>query len=307
METNYKDIKVLYVFPFNYNEYLADCIYHGLIDGGFDVYETHYPGYMMSNYEEISGQELCGLYGRGFTLYGRMNHKPQIDSSEIIIEKIRSKFYDLIIYGCIYTHFMVIGRQCLDYLDEVKKYYPRSKVHFIDGSDDITTFAQQYNLDQYGIVWKRELPSFCYGNPISFAIPESLIRNSFPEKTEIFSSKIIKPVPGSFSTPKNYTFFSEQEYYDAYAKSYYGFTCKKMGWDCMRHYEILLNKTIPYFYNLENCPPTVLVNFPKNIILEMNKHSWKDEVPSDYDDWNDYIFSYTKKNLTTKKLVERFL
>ena len=299
-------MKVLFVFSFSYNEYLADCIYHGLIDAGIDVYETHYPGYMMSNYEEQSGQELCGLYGRGFTLYGRMNHKPQIDPPHVIIDKIRSKFYDAIIYGCVYTHFMIYDRQCLDYLDEVRIHYPRTKVHFIDGSDDVTHFSQEYNLDQYGIVWKRELTDFAYGNPISFAIPESVLRTTPVKKTEIFSSKIKSPVPGFHSDPQKYTFDNEQEYYDAYAHAYYAFTCKKMGWDCMRHYEILANRTIPYFYDLENCPETILTNFPKYMVLETNKYSWKSAIPSDYEDLNEYLFSYTKKNLTTKKLVEQF-
>lgn len=299
-------MKVLFVFPFTYNEYLADCVYHGLIDAGLDVYETAYPGYMMSDYEEKSGQELKGLYGRGFTLYAKLSHQPQVESSEVIIDKIRSKFYDVIIYGCVYTHFMIYDRQCLDYLDEVRSHYPRSKVHFIDGSDDTTTFSQQYNLDQYGIIWKRELPSFCYGNPISFAIPESILRTTVPEKKEIYPSQIIMPTPNHYSEPTKYTFENEQEYYDAYAGAFYGMTCKKMGWDCMRHYEILANRTIPYFWNLENCPETMLVNFPKNIILQTNKYSWKNEIPWDYDDFNEFLFSYTKKHLTTKKLVERF-
>ena len=75
----------------------------------------------------------------------------------------------------------------------------------------------------------------------------------------------------------------------------------------MRHYEILANKTIPAFYDLENCPATILTDFPKNIILEINKYSLIDQVHSDYHDFNEWLFKYTKENLTTKKLIERFL
>ena len=75
----------------------------------------------------------------------------------------------------------------------------------------------------------------------------------------------------------------------------------------MRHYEILANKTIPAFFDLENCPETILINFPKNIILEVNKYSLIDQVHSDYHDLNEWLFKYTKENLTTKKLIEKFL
>lgn len=294
-------MKVLYVYNFNYPDYMSDCVYHGLIDRSIQVYETSYPFYMLDGYYDPE------FYGNGFTLYSRLYHLPQVESREEIIEKIRSKFYDIVIYGCVYTFEWIPDRQCLDYLDEVIQYYPRTKIHFIDGSDDTKNFAQAYNLDQYGIVWKRELVDYVYGNPISFAIPESQIRKNFLNKDELYSSQIIRPTPNSFSNRNNYTFLNEQEYYNAYARSYYGFTCKKGGWDCMRHYEILANKTIPAFFELENCPNTIMTNFPKNIILEVNKYSLKNQVHPNYNELNDYIFEYTKNNLTTKKLVERFL
>lgn len=294
-------MKILFVFNFAHPDYLADSVYHGLIDSGCEVFETSYPRYMMKDFYDPN------FYGRGFTLYSKLNHSPRLESEEIIKQKIKWKFYDLIIYGCVYTHHWVPNRQCLDYLDLVREYYPRTKIHFLDGSDDTTNFSQEYNLDQYGIIWKRELTDYFYGNPISFAIPESQIRSNFYEKNEIFSSKIIKPVANSYSDPKKYTFTDEKEYYDAYSKAYYGFTTKKGGWDCMRHYEILANKTIPAFYDLENCPATILTDFPKNIILEINKYSLIDQVHSDYHDFNEWLFKYTKENLTTKKLIERFL
>lgn len=300
-------IKILYVFDFYFTDYMADCIYHGLIDSNFDVYESHYPGYMMSDYNEKSGQRLKDLYGMGFTIYGKLNHIPKVESYEQIVEKIRSKFYDLVIYGCVYDHSWVHNRCCLDYLEEVIKYYPRTKVHFVDGADETKNFSYQRNLDQYGIIWKRELVNFSYGNPISFAIPESQIRKLFHNKKQIFSPKMFRPSDSQGSDRSKYTFESESDYYDEYSKSYYGHTTKKAGWDCMRHYEILANKTIPSFYNLENCPNTVMTNFPKNIILEINKHSLNNSIHPHYDDYNNYLFEYTKKYLTTKKMVEKFL
>mgnify|MGYP003721134639 FL=1 len=46
--------------------------------------------------------------------------------------------------------------------------------------------------------------------------------------------------------------------------SKYAVTMKKAGWDCMRHYEIAANLTVPCFYLLDekpkNCAPHGLVD-----------------------------------------------
>lgn len=295
-------MKILFVYNFAHQDYLADCIYHGLIDNGMEVYETAYPDYMLSSYPNPST-----LYGRGFTIFAKLNHQPNFEDCKIIIEKIKSKFYDLIIYGCVYTHEWVPKRQCLDYLDLVKQYYPRNKVHFLDGSDQTKNFSYEYGLNEYGIVWKRELTDLSFGNPISFAIPEKQLINFDPVKKYMFSSKLNKPVFGESSNPTSYTFSDEKLYYEEYASSYYGYTCKKAGWDCMRHYEILANKCIPYFSELGNCPPYIMNNFPKYIIMECNNYSSKNEIHPNYDDVKEYLFEYTKKNLTTKKLVQKII
>jgi hypothetical protein len=80
-----------------------------------------------------------------------------------------------------------------------------------------------------------------------------------------------------------------------------------MGWDCMRHYEILANRCIPSFPDLEKCPSTIMTNFPKNIILEISKYSLQEKIHLYYDQFSEYLLNYTKENLTTKKLVEIML
>ena len=45
---------------------------------------------------------------------------------------------------------------------------------------------------------------------------------------------------------------------------------KKGGWDCARHYEILMNGCIPYFIDIEKCPENTMINFPKEVIKESN-------------------------------------
>lgn len=295
-------MKVLFVYNFIHPEYQADCVYHGLIDSGLEVYETAYPHYMLASHPNPKE-----IYGNGFTIFAKLSHTPNIDEPQQIIEKIKSRFYDQVIYGCIYPHEISQYRQCLDYLDYVKQYYPRNKVHFIDGSDDRNNFSYQYNLNEYGIIWKRELRDWDFGNPISFAIPESQILKEKVNKEFIFSPTLDRPNTGYGTYKEGYKFTEEKLYYQEYAKAYYGHTCKKLGWDCMRHYEILANNCIPSFLGLEDCPSTTMTNFPKWVILETNKYSKYGYVHPQYSELCEYLFDYTKKNLTTKKLVERFL
>lgn len=299
-------MKVLFVYNFVYPDYQADCIYHGLIDSGLEVYETANPHYMLTSFPDPKI-----IYGNGFTLFAKLSHIPKLENSDIIIENIKSRFYDVVIYGCVYPHDINPQRQCLDYLDYVKEYYPRNRVHFVDGGDDRRNYAYQYNLNEYGIVWKRELRDWDFGNPISFAIPESQILKEKIKKEYVFSPSLVKPSSDnsteSLWSRAHYRFDDEWEYYQEYAKSHYGHTCKKLGWDCMRHYEILANNCIPSFPNLEDCPPTTLANFPKWVILETNKYSKYEYIHPQYNELCEYLFEYTKKNLTTKKLIERFL
>ena len=39
----------------------------------------------------------------------------------------------------------------------------------------------------------------------------------------------------------------------------------------MRHYEIMANGCIPYFPNIEQCPPNTMALLPKHLIIEGNK------------------------------------
>ena len=287
-------MKVLFVYNFDRPDYQSDGIYHGLIDSGVEVYETHYPSYMLSDFQN-SNQ----IYGKGFSIFGKLNHTPRLETSEVIKEKIKSNFYDFVIFGCIYTHFMFPDRSCLDYLDEVIQSYSKEKVHFIDGGDDPNNYGYGLSLYKYGTVWKTNLYD-ARGNSISFAIPESQLIDYIPNKEKIFSYI----VPGK---PETYIYDNEKDYYNDYASSYYGTTWKKGQWNCLRHLEILANRCIPYFPGLEDCPKTILTNFPKNIILESNKYAERGVIHPQYNELNEILFNHTKDNLTTKKLAEKLL
>jgi hypothetical protein len=98
-------------------------------------------------------------------------------------------------------------------------------------------------------------------HPIGFSIPETKIVKKIPLKDQDFACVI----PGKLQT---YIFEREADYYQDYQRSYYAITCKKGGWDCLRHYEILANGCIPYFLDLDDCDEGTLYFFPKELVKE---------------------------------------
>ena len=70
--------------------------------------------------------------------------------------------------------------------------------------------------------------------------------------------------------PETYSFRSEEAYYDQYASSLFGFTMKKSGWDCLRHYEILASGAVPYFFGLDALErlPLTMAPFPRALVRE---------------------------------------
>jgi len=273
-------MKILFISDFKYPDYQNDIVYHGLIDLNCEIYETSNPSYMLKSY-----QNPHLLYGKGFSIYSKLNHSPNVEPDYIIKEKIISKFYDQIIFGSVH--------RSLQYFELVKEYYNKDSIHFIDGEDHTVVNESILN---FGTYWKREcLDSRC--KSISFGIPESQLLLNSKNKNKLLATVI----PGNLST---YIFDNEDEYYSDYASSYYGVTCKKAGWDCLRHYEILANRCIPYFLNLEECPSLILSTFPKSLILETNKYASKNKIHPEYDYINEILFTYTKENLTTKKIAK---
>jgi hypothetical protein len=147
--------------------------------------------------------------------------------------------------------------------------------------------------------------------PITFSIPKEKICDISIQKTKILSNLI----PGNTST---YIYNTEQEYYNEYQKSYFAITTKKGGWDCLRHYEILANRCIPLFKNINECPTNTLFLFPKNLLIEainlyINKFINKKINEITIEDINEYnilqnkLLEYTKNYLTTDKIAKYIL
>lgn len=71
-------------------------------------------------------------------------------------------------------------------------------------------------------------------------------------------------VPGDKST---YIYKTEKSYYEGYSTSLFGITMRKAGWDCFRHYEILAAGAVPFFVGLDQLPPLIMHNFPRDLVL----------------------------------------
>jgi len=147
--------------------------------------------------------------------------------------------------------------------------------------------------------------------PITFSIPKEKICDISIQKTKILSNLI----PGKVST---YIYNTEQEYYNEYQESYFAITTQKAGWDCLRHYEILANRCIPLFNNINECPINTLFLFPKKLLFEAinlynNKFANKKINELTIEDINEYailqnkFLEYTKNYLTTDKIAKYIL
>jgi hypothetical protein len=263
------------------NDYQNDLLFYGLRElYGDGVVDSTQIISLYKEYEDkINHQHLWGGM-TSFWLIGDNN----IDRTNIE-DKIKDKYYDLIIYGAI--------KRCKNYYDLVSKIYSADKIILIDGNDE----AELDPLYTKHLYFKRELQNN-HSNllPITFAFPTDKLSQPNKTKTQEYATCI----PGQ---PETYIFKEEKPYYEDYQKSFYGVTIKKAGWDCMRHYEILGNYCMPYFIGLEDCPKDTLANFPKELLLEARELAYNFDNQK-YFNILDEVFEYTKNNLTTKNLAK---
>lgn len=288
-------MKILFIAKADLPDYQSDMVFHGGRSlFGADFVDANRMWYMYKEervkYWNQRVPNGGNSYGRGMTLHGKLEDIP-VDRSNIE-QKIKDKYFDYVIYGSI--------ERCHDHIQLVSSVYPKNRILIVNGEDHT---AVKPNLMNYGVVFKRELVSeeTEWLHPINFCIPEELVVAAVPEKTQDWATVI----PGRMET---YVFFEEEPYYKDYQKSYFGLTHKKGGWDCLRHYEILMNGCIPYFPDLKNCPENTMKLFPKSVILESNTKIEQGAIETEwYNNTVTMLLDYTKKCLTTKALVNKML
>lgn len=239
---------------YRFADYLGDLTLHGFRElYGEDVID--YPGSWHLYKDEAEKRKINKdiIWGRGFTYTNILDNFDNINREDIK-NKIKSNYFELIVYGSI--------RRSDLFLDIAVN--SKSKIIFIDGHDD--TYIEKKFL-KHGLYFKREyIETTKNVEPINLSVPKSKILKSI----DIKPIHLVAPlIPGK---SKTYIYKNEEDYYKMYQKSIFGITYKKTGWDCMRHYEILMNGCLPLFLDIENCPDLTMKNLPKKKITEIKKN-----------------------------------
>jgi hypothetical protein len=281
-------MKVLFISKGNLPDYQSDAIIHGGRSVlGSDFVDVNFPWYMYKKEKEQFWNQRVPdngrSYGRGMTLHGTLD-ECEVDRTDVLA-KIRNKYFDFVIYGS--------ATRCVDYISDVLENYSKDRIIFVDGEDDQLIRQEFYGM---GLLFKRELVDENIPRvfPIGFGAPKEKIVESIPKKSQDWGTV----VPGRIET---YIFDDEKSYYEDYRKSYFALTHKKGGWDCMRHYEILLNGCIPYFPDIENCPKMTMIKFPRELCIKAIKMLEKQEIVEEkYYDLANQFLTHTKKELTTE-------
>ena len=275
-------MKILFISGTSENnliDYMNDLILHGLRElYGNDVVD--YPGcwYLYSDEVKKRNFDTNKLWGKGFNLNNSLQGYDLIDRKDIS-SKIKSKYFDLIVYGSI--------RRSSHFLDEVIK--NNNKYIFIDGEDDRVIDNNCANKSLY---FKRELLKETSNiKPINFSIPKEKIVKTINLNPKNLLSPLI---PGRIQT---YIYKDEKSYNQMYQNSIFALTYRKGGWDCFRHYEILMNACIPLHLEIDKCPDKTLEKLPKDLLKEvLNKYKW---ILSNYNPF----FIYKYKFLDIKKIM----
>lgn len=283
-------MRILYISGAQGADYLCDLLFHGLRwHFGPEVVDVNRLSYL------YRGAETSSLYGKGFTLYGLID-EGSIDRIDIPA-KIKARYFDYVIFGSIQREYKMLG--------EVRNSYGPEKILLIDGEDNPLILR---NVLEHGIYFKREMHSPQDKVwPIQFAIPEEKLQTA-NRKSHFMAA--LDPMDA-----RTYIYDDEAAYYGDYRSSLFAKTMKKAGWDCLRHYEILACQCLPYFQNIEFCPPTIMQDFPKeecrfiNSLLEYKGLNIFHQA-SGQELWADVMQRCDKvlrEKLTTKALATKVL
>lgn len=309
-------------------DYQADSLFHGFRSLlGEDAVDAPKMCHMYRGPAfKLIKQDKC----KGFTLYNRLDDI-EVDR-ENIYDKLRCDYFDYVIMP-IHHSKLHSETQIIDRVAQLRTYMPENKVIVVDGNDETRYFE---SILKYSWLFKRELTGVKRSKvePISFSIPEEIVVTQVPEKTQDFAKLIPSYLHRGHPHERTYIYDDEIEYYRDYQRSYYGFTCKKGGWDTLRHYEILANGCVPYFTDIERLPALTMHNFPIHICKRLKEFrgvypNWirgpicvdcmeglyteghridhTTFCEDEYYGWVEYLLRYLNRYLTTKAMAKYVL
>lgn len=300
-------MKILFIGSNKMNDFMQDCLFYSLKEIFLnDVIDYPPLWFMYKDSKDLQENNPNFFWGKGFTLYKEFNGFFQVERNNIL-EKINDGYFNLIIYASIRRNNL--------FLNEILNIKKKIKLIFIDGEDD-QLIHPFFLFNKEFFFFKRELLKKIENSnifPINFCVPNKKILNSKIDKREFLLAPLI---PGDIKT---YTYNSEQDYYNMYQKSFFALTFKKAGWDCLRHYEIMMNGCIPLFPDLEFCPSETCTFLPKEKLVEIYKN-YKNILDKNINldsflkinneainQISRDILAYTKEKCSTKYLANYFL
>jgi hypothetical protein len=216
-------------------DYLADSLIIGLRE----IYGENCVEFPR---KDILYGDLPCVYGRSFTLWSQPI--ADVPRGPAAFENV-----DVVIYS------NYRRQQPIDWRLLVRNRDQAPQVIYVDGGDDNNVEPNVRPL------FKRELYTAQPGVfSIGFGVPERLVRPLAPEKkTQLHPTHVQDE---EFGVESGYRFAEESDYYDDLARSLFGITLKKGGWDCMRHYEIMAAGTVVMFKHFDQKPATCAPQCP---------------------------------------------
>ena len=266
---NQQSLRILFLTD-DREEYQADGLLHGLRQLPW-VEVVDYPrkDCMYEGGRQSIVAPQFGVRGGGFSLYGLLQEPVGGVDRSHIKRRLAGGWFDAVLisnvwrqWGLILQWRELLAAQPLLLLDgdDDQRLYPRSgtRVRQFGIGTGLTNLLQLPNTHMF----KRELTnrSRKWGlrlniHPLAFSIPESLISQQLPNKSQLFPSHIVdQNLSNKLGASSNYVFADEQSYRSDLASSRFGITTRRAGWDCLRHYEIAAAAAVICFRDLEQKP-----------------------------------------------------
>tara|TARA_Y100000593_G_scaffold94579_1_gene194394 strand:- start:3426 stop:4382 length:957 start_codon:yes stop_codon:yes gene_type:complete len=207
-------------------------------------------------YHDWSDTTKKELHGNGFTLY----KNPIQDLSED--ERRNLSNVDAVIYG-------VTNAYGVEEDPSINQITGGKNIWFLDGHDLYGEAPKLIDFEGETVIgvqktpcFKRELIERIDGAyPTGFGIPKYQIRpENSRNRTQLYQktapdAALFKEVNDLGGSRAHHVFTNEDEYYEDLCSSWFGLTCKKGGWDCLRHYEIIAAGALLLFRDYNDKPP----------------------------------------------------
>ena len=247
---------------------MADGVLHGLKNiNGLQVID-----YPRKNclYQSTALDKAFGIRGGGFSLYGLLDDPLHCSERAHIQNKLEQGWFELVIVSNVWRQWGLM----LQWQELLKS---NCKLAILDGDDDERFYpSSTTRIKHFGptrwlkdlvnhpktVYFKREWTNVtrqwlykCAMKQLAFSIPVEKIREAPLKKIRLFPNHIVDhEIAELVGGQTSYAFTSEASYRQNLAESRFGITTKRGGWECLRHYEIAANGTIPCFRNLHEKP-----------------------------------------------------